>query len=280
MKRLFFMFLVFMVGFFVATGLTQKPALAEEEKPTAELAISALSQYISRGIESSRDSIIIQPCLTVGYKGFSINTWANLDTDPYSEADESSNLTETDLSLSYEHPLGKATLGGGYIYYGYSSAIPEDTDPLDSQEVFASLGLDIPLCPTVIVYKEITGNDEYDYWYGTLEVSHSFEISDAISLELSAMADYLKGNEPVEPLVEYDDSYNATDKKYNNFLDGLITASLPISFAEYFTITPTISYMFPLCDECKNYTKALGPKNPEDNNSSFVFGGITFAMTF
>jgi uncharacterized protein (TIGR02001 family) len=269
-----------MLGFFVATGLTPNPALAEEEKPTAELAVSALSQYVARGIESSRDSIIIQPSMTVCYRGFSVNTWANLDTDPYADADESSNLTETDLALSYEHAFGKVILGGGYIYYGYSSAVSEDPDPLDSQEVFASIGLDVPLCPTVTVYREITGSDEYDYWYGTLEVSHSFEISDAVSLELSAMADYLKGNKPEESLVEYDDSLSATDKKYNNFLDGLITASLPISFAKYFTLTPTISYMFPLCDECKNYTKAMGPKDPEDNNSSFVFGGITFAMTF
>lgn len=48
-------------------------ASAEEEKPTANLSVGAYSQYIWRGFEMSKNSIVIQPSMTVAYKGFSAN---------------------------------------------------------------------------------------------------------------------------------------------------------------------------------------------------------------
>jgi len=43
----------------------------------------ALNLYYSKGVANSRNSIVIQPSVTVGYKDFSINLWGNLDTNPY-----------------------------------------------------------------------------------------------------------------------------------------------------------------------------------------------------
>ena len=53
------------------------PAAPEEEKPTADFSVSALTKYVWRGYEMTRDSIVVQPSLTVGYKGFSVNIWGN-----------------------------------------------------------------------------------------------------------------------------------------------------------------------------------------------------------
>ncbi|MCU0583369.1 MAG: hypothetical protein MUE57_05970 [Syntrophales bacterium] len=65
-----------------------KPApAAAEEKPTADFTVSALSAYIWRGQQQTRDSLVLQPSMTVGYKGFSANLWGNLDTNPYSPTD-------------------------------------------------------------------------------------------------------------------------------------------------------------------------------------------------
>ena len=54
-------------------------APVEEEKPTGELSVSGLTAYIWRGYENTRNSVVVQPSLTVGYKGFS--RYATLFTD-------------------------------------------------------------------------------------------------------------------------------------------------------------------------------------------------------
>ncbi len=88
------------------TVITILPAVAEEEKPSADLSVAALSQYIWRGQELSYDSIVVQPSMTVSYMGFSANLWGNLDTDPYAPGeDDPANWSETDFTLSYSRAL-------------------------------------------------------------------------------------------------------------------------------------------------------------------------------
>jgi hypothetical protein len=130
---------------------------AEEAKVTGEVDTSVLSAYIWRGQELTRYSAVIQPALTVNYKGFSINLWGNLDTEPYSATDEkySSNFTETDVTISYSRKFGILQAGVGYIYYALAAPYAGAADPLDSQELFVTLGLDTILSPTLTVYKEI-----------------------------------------------------------------------------------------------------------------------------
>jgi len=55
----------------------------ENERPTLSADVAFLSQYIWRGYELSKDSLVIQPSVTVAYKGFSLNLWGNFDTDVY-----------------------------------------------------------------------------------------------------------------------------------------------------------------------------------------------------
>lgn len=96
-------------------------AWAEEDKPTANLAVGALSKYVWRGFEYSKDSLVIQPSMTLAYKGFSANAWGNEDTKVYVQGAEgagSNNWTETDLTLAYDRNVGPVGLTAGYIYYG------------------------------------------------------------------------------------------------------------------------------------------------------------------
>src|SRR5512133_3541583 len=100
-------------------ALPASPLFAEEEKPTGDLTVSVLSQYIWRGYEMSRHSVVIQPSMTVAYRGFSANLWGNLDTAPYSPtgASHTGKWNETDFTLAYVKTLGLFNIGGSYAYY-------------------------------------------------------------------------------------------------------------------------------------------------------------------
>jgi hypothetical protein len=255
------------------------PAAPAEDKPTGSLSISGLSKYVWRGYENTKNSVVVQPSLTVGYKGFSANIWGNLDTKPYSttNASYSSTWTETDITLSYSKTFGILNAGVGYIYYGLGAPNAGAAKPLDSEEVFITLGLNTLLTPTLIAYKEI---DHYHQYYFLLGISHTFEFNKTISLQLGASASYLLSDD-ANTYPKYNDNYQPTSDKFSNFHDGVLTASLPINVAKYLTVAPTVSYSFPLSSDAKNEIMARGKlANPADNDSSFFYGGLTVTLSF
>ncbi|MCK9197884.1 MAG: hypothetical protein M0P16_12995 [Syntrophales bacterium] len=257
-------------------------AAAPEEKPTGDFTVSALSQYIWRGYELSRNSIVVQPSATIGYKGFSVNVWGNLDTRPYfagtGDTNYASTWNETDLTLSYSKTLGLFNLGGGYIYYGLGALNPDAPKRMDSQEIFATVGLNTILTPTLTVYREI---DHYHNWYFLLGVSHLFEFNKVVSLKLAATASYLQSTDETT-YPKFDGNAVATTDKFSNFHDGNLTVSLPIKATSYITLTPTISYVFPLSEDAKNEMKGFGlsGKTPADRDSSFLYGGLAVSFSF
>ncbi len=266
------------------------PVPAEEEKPAGELSVSGLTAYIWRGYENTRNSVVVQPSLTVGYKGFSANIWGNLDTQPYSQTNvtNSSTWTETDYTLSYTKTIGIVNAGVGYIYYGLGAANAGAAKPLDSQEVYVTVGLNTLLSPTLTAYREI---DHYHQYYFLLGGSHTVELNKTVSLKLGASASYLLSdyadatqyniNASSGGYPKFNDSYQATNDKFSNFHDGVVTVSLPIHLVKYITVAPTVSYSFPLSGDANNEIKARGKKaNPADNDSSFFYGGLTFDILF
>jgi hypothetical protein len=232
----------------------------EEEKPTADLSVSFLSQYIWRGFEYSQDSLVIQPSMTVEYKGFGFNLWGNLDTDPIDQ--ELDNWNETDMTVYYGREFGKLAVSAGYVYYAIDG---ED----DSQEVFASVGLDMLLNPTITVYREIY---KAPSWYVTLGVSQSIPLVNDVSLDLGAQIGYLYSDdagayyEPEDP-----------EDELRAFHDCLLSASVPIPVSEYFTITPEAYYSFPLSDDSSDLIKEWSFDGDDDN---FFYGGVTVSLAF
>ncbi|MEW5735562.1 MAG: hypothetical protein AB1921_11940 [Thermodesulfobacteriota bacterium] len=244
------------------------PAAAEDGAPSASFTVDVLSAYIWRGQELSRDSAVIQPSATVGYKGFSANIWSNLDTDPYDPtpgADTQSALNETDLTLSYETALGPVTLGGGYIYYGLE-AIP------DTQEIYLSVGADVLLAPTFTAYRDI---DHCPSWYFALGISHSFSLAENVGLDLSATASYLL-SDSADDYPKIDKAGAVLNEKFSAFHDGKLAASLPIAFGK-FSVSPNIAYVFPLTDDARNEMKWRSKTGNDDN---FVVGGVTLGVSF
>ncbi len=249
--------------------------VVEEEKPTTDFTVSALSAYIWRGQQQTKDSMVIQPSATVGYKGFTANLWGNIDTNPYSTTDASysSTWTETDLTLSYSRAFGPVTAGIGYIYYGLNAPNAGAADPLDSQELFVSLAGNVLLTPTLTIYKEI---DHYHQTYFLFGVSHSFELTKMIGLKLGGSLSYLLSDD-ASTYPKYNDNAQPTTDKYNNFHDGVISATFPITPMKYLTIAPTVSWVFPLGSDAKNEMKGRS-KNGQDDN--FFYGGINVSFAF
>jgi hypothetical protein len=265
------------------TKVNLEPVIAvpEEDKVTGEIDLSVLSAYIWRGYEQTRNSVVIQPAATVSYKGFSVNVWGNLDTKPYSvaSANNSAKYTETDYTISYSKKFGILQVTPGYIYYALGAPYAGGTAPLDSQELFVTLGLDTILSPTLTVYKEI---DHYHQWYFLLGASHTIEFNKIVSLKLAASASYLISTDETT-YAKYDGNALPTTDKYNNFHDGTVSVALPIAVYKTLSVTPTISYVFPLCNDAKYEMQGRGLQgvvNPTDRSSSYLYGGVTLSFTF
>ncbi len=239
-------------------------SFAGDEKPTAELEMSVLSQYIWRGQELSQDSLVLQPSLTVEYKGFGFNLWGNLDTETVLE--DTNNWNETDMTLYYGTNIGPVGVTGGYIYYALDGID-------DSQEVFLSASLDTFLNPTITVYREFAHSPS---WYITAEVSHSFALPYDMSLDLGAQASYLKSNDATA-YPEISGHGIPTGDKFSNLHDGTISAALNIPVDRYVTVTPQVYWTFPLSGDAAD---EMDYRSVDGNDNNFVYGGISINFSF
>ena len=210
----------------IASIASTGTVLAEEEKPTADASVGIYSKYIWRGF-NLEDGMVIQPSLTVGYKGFAANLWGNLNVDQDDTSSNSFNWFETDFTLSYDGAYEKLGYSIGYIYYDVDGDEDSPTG-YTTQEIYLGLSYDILLNPSVTVYRDIADIPGY---YVNLGIGHSFPITDKYALDLGASAGY----------------YNIDD--YSALHDGQLSASITVPVNEYLSVTPEIYYSFPLSND-------------------------------
>jgi len=267
----------------------------EKIRPTADVTISVLSAYISKGDELSRNSIVVQPQFAVGYQGFYFNIWGNLDTRPYLaetsvyKGDKRQNWTETDVNIGYNRSFGMVNAGIAYAYFGNaafwnSDATGAGPDQKDDQEVSVSLGLDTLLSPNL---KAARSFDSTQIWYFLLSVSHTFALNKLVGLSLSASASYLLSQDDNRLKTNSDGTTSRPDGspngRYNNFHDAVIALGLPVKPTSYLTITPQLSYVFPMCDDAKYDMRSRSMQIDTvfaDRQSSYLVGGVTAALSF
>jgi|WetSurMetagenome_2_1015567.scaffolds.fasta_scaffold26999_3 hypothetical protein len=224
-------------------------ANAEDEGVSTSVDVEIYNKYIWRGYKLNNDSFVIQPSVTLGYKGFGINGWANVDTD--SDADNAWN--ETDITLSYDTSVGPVGLGAGYIYYDI-----KDSD--NTAELYVSASYDGFLTPTLIIYRDISAIPGY---YFNLGLSHSINLMDDITLDLAAGAGYYFSCN--DSITEAE-----TDKRFKGLQDGVISAGLSIPISGKATLSPSVSYSFALTDKAKALL---------DTSGNF-FGGVALSVSF
>jgi len=268
---------------------------AEPVKPTADLTVSVLSNYISKGDELSRNSIVIQPEVFLGYKGLSLAIWGNLDTRPYLsetctyKGDKRQNWTETDVTLAYNRSFGIVNAGVAYAYFGNAAFWNSDVtgagpDMKDDQEVSLTLGLNTILAPKLKVGRSF---DSTQIWYMSLGVSHTFPINEYLGLTLAATGSYLVSQDENRLKI----NGNGTDRKpdgslndrYNNFHDAVISLSLPVKPTAYLTVTPQISYIFPMVDDAKYdmmFRSMQCDTTFADRQNSYLVGGMSVTLSF
>ncbi len=232
--------------------------MAEETKPEADLTVGIYSRYVWRGWTYSKDSLVIQPGMSIAYNGFGFGLWGNVDTSQVNltpGGEENMNMNELDITLSYDGSINeKIGYSLGYIYYDFDGVATE------SQELYAGLSFDTILAPSITVYKEITGLDGY---YVSLGIGHSLPINEETSLDLGASIGY------------YDDQAN-----YNEFHDGLISASISFPVTDYVTITPELYFSFALTSDASDALEAANLGLTGESDSSFVYGGVSASFAF
>ena len=257
-------FTFFMVLAVLVAATCGGPVMAEEESPTADLTISLMSQYLWRGYELSRgDSLVVQPSMTIGYKGLSANIWENIDTDPQTPAIH--NLNETDITLAYARDFGAFSGEAGYIWYVLRDA------EYDSQEFYVTATMNTFLSPTLTIYREFYHAPST---YITLGISHSLPLPwDRLTLDLGLQGSYLWSNDE----GVYADPDDPGDE-YSNFHDGLLSASVTIPVNRYLSMTPEVNWSFPLCSDAANDMQALNADHGGKDN--FFYGGISIDFAF
>ncbi len=171
------------LGFGVALLMAGSVRAAEVEI-TGDFA----SSYVFRGA-TFNDGAVFQPGVSVSGLPISFGVWGNLDIDDYDDTLESGEFSELDLAASYGIPVDVVELEIGYTEYTY----PQGGGDAD-REAYVSIGKDVILAPSAAVYFGIDGGIAEDI-YVELGLGHTFELGDAVELELSAALGYLDPSE-------------------------------------------------------------------------------------
>jgi hypothetical protein len=244
-------------------------AMAAEEETSLSTSVSAsfMSKYIWRG-QLLNDDYVMQPSVGLAYGGLSASLWGNVDMTDYHDNDWE--FTEYDWTLSYADTvpgMDFLNYSVGVIYYYF----PSLTDDGDTLEVYASLGLDMMLSPTLTVYRDV---DEGDCTYAALSVSHSiekvFELSPDMPVGLTASASAGWGNKAYNKFY-----WGGLDE--SSMQDLTVTVGLPVVVMGW-TVTPSVSYVTLLDSDVRatdSYATYRG-----NNDSDYVFTGLTLSKSF
>jgi hypothetical protein len=230
----------------------------------ADFNLSVYSQYIWRGNELSRDSLVFFPQLTVGYKGFAVTTWVDLDTNfhNWEPGQREFKLAETDVIVSYSNSYApwKLNYSLGWILYDFQPVAGNANGSITdtkNQEVYLTLGLDTFLKPTLSIYQEIeTGHA----WYFQLGVSQSFNVYKDWSLDTALTASFMQNTASKDENLEI-----------SAFHDGNLSVGLKIPINKYVYIKPNMQFSFPLSEAA---AERISYGNMGGSRNTFLYGGL------
>ena len=238
---------------FVILGAGAGIGSAQEEEtssahPEFGVDLAFVNKYVWRGMLLT-DGPVFQPAATLGYKGASINVWGNLDLDNVN--DNSGEFNEIDLTLDYTHAIKEFSVSGGLIYYDFPN-----TDFRSTLELYVAAGVDILLQPCITVYFDV---DQAQGFYGTLGLSHSFDLPDSESVSWSLDLATSVGLGSSQYVDFYFGVHDAA------FTDFYAEGSLPVTIFDQLTISPYIGVAMVLDNSLRAQM---------DQSDNFLFGAI------
>jgi len=213
------------------------------------------SRYIWRGI-TLVDDPVFQPSITTSYEGLTLSIWGTMELT--NSNDQLGEFTEIDYVAEYTWSWNELNVSAGVVHYQFPNIGPPTTT-----ELYGGLCLATFRAPSLTVYQDV---DQADGRYAALSMSHTFErvwvLADGtvISINLSGAIGCGSSN--------FNDFYYGYDEAA--FTDALISAGLPITIGNCWTLTPSVSYSTLLDGGIRN------PIGRDDN----VFGGLTVSCAF
>jgi len=301
--------LVLMILFCFSGGtvaLAQTPATeqAEEERPTLSASYTFFSQYIWRGYELSRDSLVMFPSITISYKGFGLNIWGDYDTKyEGSRGENQKEWFETDFVLTYSNSLGNLpnlskvsdifkniNYTIGYIYYDtdfdvngasyirrWKYSLKRDYNLVSgggsTEEIYLILSYAMFGNPTISGWRQIETGEA---WYVNFALSQNFALPKKVTEKLCWAQDW---SYDVGGWISWMHRSAIAGERlhYSAMHDANIWAALNIPLNKYFSLSPTIQYSFPMSHAASDELEAASFDGRSD---SFVYGGVVVKLAF
>jgi outer membrane scaffolding protein for murein synthesis (MipA/OmpV family) len=145
----------------------------------------------------------------------------------------------------------------GWIFYDFPR-----TGGLDTQELYAGASLNVPLSPSITLYRDI---HEVDGTYINASIGHDLKVSDQTTLSLGAALGW--GSE------SYHNGYFGV--KDDSLSDYNLSAALAFALSDKITVTPMIAYSG-LADDDLETAAELGFYEDDSN----FYGGVNVSYSF
>jgi len=242
-------FIVMLAAGLVLFGTMAQNSLAAIEVE-GDVYASYNDKYLWRGFDLSNSKHVIQPGVDIYIGNFTLGYWSNLDLD-------SGELNETDITLDYSLDLGElVSVSIGNVFYAV-----EDIE--DTNEAYIACSLNTLLTPTLEVYYDYD-EAESDGLFFVASVSHTFEVSEQVGINLGALVSY---NQASDFSIYYEDA-NGDEVSYRDWHNYELSASVDIAVTDQITLTPAFIYSEGISKEAK---RAI---------DSETLGGITVSFSF
>lgn len=185
------------------------------------LDLTYASMYVWRGAVFAEDGVF-QPSFSGGMGNLSVNLWGNMDlTD---ENGTTRQMNEWDYTVDYSTAFDCIGVSGGIIGYTF----PNSGGP-GTTEFYLGASYDIVGAPSITIYRDVEAvNATYVSIAGGLSIPVAgitvLDVNGALGSGSAAMNRALYGN-------------GASGAGLSDVLVGL---SVPVTFTEMFTITPSL----------------------------------------
>ncbi len=183
--------------------------------------VGVFDKYLWRGFDLSDGRPVVQGGVDLSSGNFTVSYWSNWQL---SSSDEipSGEANETDIILDYSFDIGEMlSVSVGDIWYALDGI--EDTN-----ELYLSATVNTLLSPTVGIYWDWDAAEEEGLYF-TADVSHSFDLTDGLSLSLGA-------------LVSYNNHCDYSVGDYGGFHNYELSVGMDYALTDQLTVSPAFTY--------------------------------------